>query len=46
MHPKLLIYLIGKRKPALDSYMEVIDLLGVEPASCIFVDDRFFHYLV
>ncbi|XP_074582802.1 flavin mononucleotide hydrolase 1, chloroplatic isoform X2 [Curcuma longa] len=31
---------LGKRKPALDSYMEVIDLLGVEPASCIFVDDR------
>lgn len=45
MHPKL-IYLLGKRKPALEFYMEVLDLLGVEAASCIFVDDRFFHYLV
>ncbi|WOL04142.1 hypothetical protein Cni_G12863 [Canna indica] len=31
---------IGKRKPALDSYMEVLHQLEVEPASCIFVDDR------
>ncbi|XP_042379476.1 flavin mononucleotide hydrolase 1, chloroplatic-like isoform X1 [Zingiber officinale] len=31
---------LGKRKPALDFYMEVLDLLGVEPANCIFVDDR------
>eukprot|EP00262_Sarcandra_glabra_P019182 TRINITY_DN7144_c0_g1_i1.p1 TRINITY_DN7144_c0_g1~~TRINITY_DN7144_c0_g1_i1.p1 ORF type:complete len:173 (+),score=34.89 TRINITY_DN7144_c0_g1_i1:120-638(+) len=30
----------GKRKPAADSYLEVLARLGVEPASCIFVDDR------
>ncbi|XP_058093975.1 flavin mononucleotide hydrolase 1, chloroplatic [Magnolia sinica] len=31
---------IGKRKPAVDSYLEVLHRLGVEPASCIFIDDR------
>ncbi|XP_020588619.1 uncharacterized protein LOC110030309 [Phalaenopsis equestris] len=33
--------LIGKRKPAPDSYAEVVHLLKVEPRSCIFIDDRF-----
>ncbi|URD77050.1 haloacid dehalogenase-like hydrolase [Musa troglodytarum] len=32
--------LIGKRKPAADCYTEVLHHLGVEPSSCIFVDDR------
>ncbi|KAL0921268.1 hypothetical protein M5K25_008325 [Dendrobium thyrsiflorum] len=32
--------LIGKRKPAPDSYAVVVHLLNVEPASCIFIDDR------
>lgn len=31
---------IGKRKPALDSFLEVAHRLDVDPASCIFVDDR------
>ncbi|KAJ6824739.1 uncharacterized protein M6B38_380105 [Iris pallida] len=31
---------IGKRKPAADSYVEVLHHLGVEAASCVFVDDR------
>nr|CAD1819965.1 unnamed protein product [Ananas comosus var. bracteatus] len=32
--------LIGKRKPSPDSYMEVVHHLGVEPGSCVFIDDR------
>ncbi|KAG0485856.1 hypothetical protein HPP92_009717 [Vanilla planifolia] len=31
---------LGKRKPAPDSYVDVLNHLGVEPASCIFIDDR------
>lgn len=31
---------IGKRKPEADAYWEVLQCLGVEPASCIFIDDR------
>ncbi|XP_077228131.1 haloacid dehalogenase-like hydrolase (HAD) superfamily protein [Tasmannia lanceolata] len=30
----------GKRKPSADSYMEVLQRLGVEPSNCIFIDDR------
>ncbi|XP_072981644.1 flavin mononucleotide hydrolase 1, chloroplatic [Typha angustifolia] len=30
----------GKRKPDLDFYTEVSEHLGVEPARCIFIDDR------
>nr|XP_010912826.1 flavin mononucleotide hydrolase 1, chloroplatic [Elaeis guineensis] len=32
--------IIGKRKPASEFYMEVLHHLGVEAASCIFIDDR------
>ncbi|PKA66131.1 hypothetical protein AXF42_Ash018421 [Apostasia shenzhenica] len=31
---------IGKRKPAPDSYTEVLHRLGIEPTSCLFIDDR------
>ncbi|KAG9134929.1 hypothetical protein Leryth_001184 [Lithospermum erythrorhizon] len=31
---------IGKRKPEADFYSEVEKRLGVEPANCIFIDDR------
>ncbi|KAK1289732.1 hypothetical protein QJS10_CPB18g00456 [Acorus calamus] len=31
---------IGKRKPEADSYQEVLHHLGVEPSSCVFIDDR------
>ncbi|ONK77755.1 uncharacterized protein A4U43_C02F10200 [Asparagus officinalis] len=31
---------MGKRKPALDSFMEVVHSLEVEPSGCIFIDDR------
>ncbi|KAK1314373.1 hypothetical protein QJS10_CPA06g01390 [Acorus calamus] len=30
----------GKRKPEADSYKEVLHHLGVEPSSCVFIDDR------
>ncbi|KAF9609544.1 hypothetical protein IFM89_016905 [Coptis chinensis] len=30
----------GKRKPAADSYLEVLRRLEVDPASCVFIDDR------
>ncbi|PSR98834.1 Phosphoglycolate phosphatase [Actinidia chinensis var. chinensis] len=30
----------GKRKPEPDFYLEVLRHLDVEPASCIFIDDR------
>ncbi|KAF5185032.1 Flavin mononucleotide hydrolase 1, chloroplatic [Thalictrum thalictroides] len=30
----------GKRKPEADSYLEVLSRLKVDPASCIFIDDR------
>ncbi|XP_010245950.1 PREDICTED: uncharacterized protein LOC104589354 isoform X2 [Nelumbo nucifera] len=32
--------IIGKRKPAVDSYLEVLRRLKVEPSNCIFIDDR------
>nr|GME19150.1 flavin mononucleotide hydrolase 1, chloroplatic [Ipomoea batatas] len=32
--------IMGKRKPELDFYLDVLKHLNVEPASCIFVDDR------
>lgn len=32
--------MIGKRKPDPDFYLEVIKHLKVDPASCIFIDDR------
>ncbi|KAH7670959.1 Soluble epoxide hydrolase protein [Dioscorea alata] len=32
--------LTGKRKPAPDSYAEVLTRLGVDPANCVFIDDR------
>lgn len=31
---------MGKRKPSLDSFVEVAHNLEVDPSSCIFVDDR------
>ncbi|KAJ0973056.1 hypothetical protein J5N97_021015 [Dioscorea zingiberensis] len=31
---------IGKRKPEPDSYAEVLEQLGVDPANCVFIDDR------
>ncbi|XP_034683598.1 flavin mononucleotide hydrolase 1, chloroplatic [Vitis riparia] len=31
---------IGKRKPEPDFYLEVLRHLDVEPASCVFIDDR------
>lgn len=30
----------GKRKPSPDFYLQAVDHLNVEPASCIFIDDR------
>ncbi|CAL4984641.1 unnamed protein product [Urochloa decumbens] len=30
----------GKRKPSPDFYLEAVDHLNVDPASCIFIDDR------
>ncbi|KAG8639611.1 flavin mononucleotide hydrolase 1, chloroplatic [Manihot esculenta] len=30
----------GKRKPDLDFYLEVVRHLSVDPASCVFIDDR------
>ncbi|KAM4082779.1 hypothetical protein ACB094_08G006600 [Castanea mollissima] len=30
----------GKRKPDLNFYLEVLNLLKVNPANCIFIDDR------
>ncbi|GKV53529.1 hypothetical protein SLEP1_g60050 [Rubroshorea leprosula] len=30
----------GKRKPDPNFYLEVLKHLGVDPASCIFIDDR------
>ncbi|KAL3523337.1 hypothetical protein ACH5RR_016171 [Cinchona calisaya] len=32
--------IFGKRKPEADFYLEVLNYLKVDPASCIFVDDR------
>ena len=34
MHP-------GKRKPDPDFYLAVVEHLKVDPASCIFIDDRY-----
>ncbi|XP_078447104.1 haloacid dehalogenase-like hydrolase (HAD) superfamily protein isoform X2 [Wolffia australiana] len=31
---------IGKRKPAVEIYVEASESLGVDPANCIFIDDR------
>uniref|UniRef100_A0A1D1Y1J1 Phosphoglycolate phosphatase n=1 Tax=Anthurium amnicola TaxID=1678845 RepID=A0A1D1Y1J1_9ARAE len=31
---------IGKRKPAAELYMEASQRLGVDPSSCLFIDDR------
>jgi FMN phosphatase YigB (HAD superfamily) len=30
----------GKRKPSPEFYLQAIDHLNVDPASCIFIDDR------
>lgn len=30
----------GKRKPSPDFYLHAVDHLNVDPASCIFIDDR------
>nr|TKW00473.1 hypothetical protein SEVIR_8G111600v2 [Setaria viridis] len=30
----------GKRKPSPDFYLQAVDHLNVDPASCIFIDDR------
>ncbi|KAJ8615781.1 hypothetical protein MRB53_035153 [Persea americana] len=30
----------GKRKPVAEAYLKVLQHLGVEPASCVFIDDR------
>ncbi|KAL6875731.1 hypothetical protein ACP4OV_013244 [Aristida adscensionis] len=32
--------LTGKRKPSPDFYLQAVDHLNVDPASCIFIDDR------
>lgn len=34
-------YVSGKRKPDPEFYLEALRHLKVEPASCIFIDDRF-----
>ncbi|XP_006662889.1 flavin mononucleotide hydrolase 1, chloroplatic [Oryza brachyantha] len=31
---------VGKRKPSPDFYLHAVDHLSVDPASCIFIDDR------
>ncbi|XP_052135753.1 flavin mononucleotide hydrolase 1, chloroplatic [Oryza glaberrima] len=31
---------VGKRKPSPDFYLHAVDHLNVDPASCIFIDDR------
>ncbi|KAK6136039.1 hypothetical protein DH2020_030205 [Rehmannia glutinosa] len=36
--------LMGKRKPDPDFYMDILKHLNVEPACCIFVDDRYCPY--
>ncbi|TVU25759.1 hypothetical protein EJB05_28267 [Eragrostis curvula] len=33
-------YIDGKRKPSTDFYLQAVDHLNVDPASCIFIDDR------
>ncbi|ERN10251.1 uncharacterized protein LOC18438424 [Amborella trichopoda] len=30
----------GRRKPEPDAYLEVLQHLAVDPASCVFIDDR------
>jgi HAD superfamily hydrolase (TIGR01509 family) len=30
----------GKRKPSPEFYLQALDQLNVDPASCIFIDDR------
>ena len=36
----------GKRKPEPDFYLEVLRHLDVEPASCIFIDDRLILFFI
>jgi FMN phosphatase YigB (HAD superfamily) len=38
-------YVSGKRKPDPDFYLEVLSDLKVDPANCIFIDDRLYSFI-
>ena len=42
----LLPHFSGKRKPDLNFYLDVLNLLEVNPANCIFIDDRLYSFLL
>lgn len=40
------MYLSGKRKPDPDFYLDALKHLEVDPANCIFVDDRYIFLIL